>query len=326
MLNFLNSIVYWFIHPKTTKMSEIEESNNIRDKEGFFNCKVCANRFYSNLGFKVHLKTEHVSIKLLQKAQHSLFQEDIVFPTKEEKQCQITKSLHHEEFVKPNETIIESEENIFPKNVFENSQVTILPKESRSQKHDEMAADEIIDEIDELLSNLQRFEQSAFQARVQKNIQGVHDQFKQLQCKKCQKTFTKKQRLQSHFQSVHEKLNSFPCLECNRPFGRRDNLQCHEKIFHGTKKRFQCLVCKKSFGQEENLKTHKEIHHEKLNPHQCHVCKMTFYRKNRLKIHFQSVHENLKSFQCLECNRPFNRIDHLQKHGKIFHGLKKRFQ
>ena len=84
-------------------MSEIEERNNIRDKEGFINCKVCAKRYFSSLAFKVHLKFEHGSIQQLEKRQQTLFQEDVVFPIKEEKQSQVTESLHHEELVNPND-------------------------------------------------------------------------------------------------------------------------------------------------------------------------------------------------------------------------------
>ena len=213
-------------------MSEIEERNNIRDKEGFINCKVCAKKYFSSLAFKVHLKFEHGSIQQLEKRKPTPFQDNVAFLIKEEKQCQVTESLHHEELVNPNDLKIE--EDIFPKNVLEICQEKVLPMESRSQEFAK-----IVDKIDELKSTLQRQDQSDFQASLQKCNQDVHAKFKQFHCKKCQKKFSRKDRLKIHFQSVHENLKSFQCLECNRPFNRIDHLQKHGKIFHGLKKRFQ---------------------------------------------------------------------------------------
>ena len=52
------------------------------------------------------------------------------------------------------------------------------------------------------------------------------------QCKKCDKSFSKRSSLKVHIKTVHDKVKSYKCNSCSKAFGQKHNLKVHINTVH----------------------------------------------------------------------------------------------
>eukprot|EP01083_Nonionella_stella_P073204 197767_1 len=87
---------------------------------------------------------------------------------------------------------------------------------------------------------------------------------KQIQCKRCNETFTHKAEYVSHINKAHkqkegENDNSFKCTQCEYKASSKKSLELHQ-MTHDGEKAFRCDVCGKQYVDLDDLTKHKNTH------------------------------------------------------------------
>ncbi|XP_043482657.1 zinc finger protein 652-B-like isoform X13 [Leptopilina heterotoma] len=103
------------------------------------------------------------------------------------------------------------------------------------------------------------------------------------QCKKCKKTFVRKENLEAHMQRKHKK---YPCPFCTKVFPDSRKLNSHMRIYHDLRP-FPCMVCNKHFTTKQGMHQHLLLHTGK-RPYACDICQETFIQKSNLNFHRKS--------------------------------------
>lgn len=103
------------------------------------------------------------------------------------------------------------------------------------------------------------------------------------ECKKCKKTFVRKENLESHMQRKHKK---YPCPFCTKVFPDSRKLNSHMRIYHDLRP-FPCMVCNKHFTTKQGMHQHLLLHTGK-RPYVCDICQETFIQKSNLNFHRKS--------------------------------------
>ena len=70
---------------------------------------------------------------------------------------------------------------------------------------------------------------------------------KNLTCRICIKTFSRKGNLKNHVKAVHDETKEHQCESCKKTFSEKGNLERHIRIVHEKRKDFQCDSCDKRF-------------------------------------------------------------------------------
>ena len=103
----------------------------------------------------------------------------------------------------------------------------------------------------------------------------IHEEKKEYQCDKCNKTFSLIQNLKRHISTIHEvTAKMFQCTLCEKSFSRKYELMMHINGAHEKIKKFQCDVCSKGFARKDVFKDHIKIHLGKREL--CNFCDNAF--------------------------------------------------
>ena len=196
-------------------------------------------------------------------------------------------------------------------------------------------------------------------------IQELQDQdvneTKPYNCKKCDKSFIRKDSLNSHMKVIHEGFKKHRCGQCEMTFGYYNELKKHAERDHKGVKPFKCDKCDEAFISKHKLKVHitrvhickletlksalicyhcgkdferlAKLSYHILSEHEinerpkCEHCKKTFSHNGALKEHIKTVHEKKKDYECDKCEKAFTGITSLRKHYTNVHeGLRSHFQ
>jgi hypothetical protein len=171
-----------------------------------------------------------------------------------------------------------------------------------------------------------------------------------LECKQCDKTFTRKSDLNRHtIQSCNSSgISTFQCQFCATTFKRKSDLErhfkaslntdhspkyicdrcgkklCNRKMFivhcktqHGNVDgAFKCYKCMTSFVTDSDLKVHKSAHFPVS--YKCEYCKTSFVNKDNLKRHSSIL--KVAKYGCKECDNVFCSGNLLRQHEDAAHG------
>ena len=93
----------------------------------------------------------------------------------------------------------------------------------------------------------------------------IHNGLKEEKCKFCFKKFIHPSNLKKHIKYLHSNssdsliLNRFICRKCNKSFNRKESLQKHlqSHLKRDSRKLIHCETCNKSFTTTTNCNRHK---------------------------------------------------------------------
>lgn len=167
-------------------------------------------------------------------------------------------------------------------------------------------------------------------------ILSLHSILSVINCKHCEKTFTKRLLLTEHMREHKKKIENqfFDCSICKTKFASKRAYTFHKK-FHETpndaaqptavnpinRKMFDCSICNKTFSDERNLIQHKKQHTSRV--YDCEYCQESFEKKPELKKHVFGIHSHeLKTYECNQCSEKFH-LESLLKSHSLSHFPKK---
>jgi len=156
-----------------------------------------------------------------------------------------------------------------------------------------------------------------------KRLTIMHTGEKQYKCKKCDKSYTRKNTLLVH-QKLHTSMkikthakNSYKCKICNKIFTNIDGCLSHEREHV---KRYSCNVCSYRTGRQSELIIHQR-RHTREKPYQCKSCNKAFIRISNLRRH-TIIHTGSKIYSCKLCSYHTGRKDELVVHERRHTGQK----
>jgi hypothetical protein len=132
----------------------------------------------------------------------------------------------------------------------------------------------------------------------------IIEQFDKHEADAVESSDEKKPEFQKEQIPAHEEMNNgkpsiFFCRKCDKTFTRKDALFEHKTNQHNN---LHCpeVECRgKKFARNDQLKRHTEVQHSQ--PAECDRCKETFDTRSRMKLHKKSC-----SFTCPSC--PFHSL------------------
>jgi len=144
---------------------------------------------------------------------------------------------------------------------------------------------------------------------------------KLLECKDCDKRFSRKNELKRHRLVKHENPNAFQCKVCKKNLSNKNSLRSHLKAHEENQaKPFKCLKCQKTFRMKRSLQSHQKYMHSTFKPFACDLCPKTFSVFRQIRIHVET-HKIDKKFKCEVCSRSFaykaNFDNHMERHAGI---------
>ena len=77
----------------------------------------------------------------------------------------------------------------------------------------------------------------------------VHEGEKGLQCKMCEKSFSKKDNMTKHMASIHEGKKAFKCEICDKSFSQKDAVKNISHQFMKKRNNSNVTFVKKNFSQ-----------------------------------------------------------------------------
>ena len=157
----------------------LDEDQVISAEDGFISCDICYTTFFTELGFKIHFKTEHVPVSnnlLGQEMQHVKLKKTSLLKTSMDNKTAQAEKLQ-----------TKIAEKAGPRKVS-------LHRCQYCNKPFTRLANLIVHKTT------------------------VHDKLKPYHCQQCQGTFGLKQGLQRHIDVLHEKLGPFICGKCKKSF------------------------------------------------------------------------------------------------------------
>ena len=121
-------------------------------------------------------------------------------------------------------------------------------------------------------------------------------------CRYCDRTFTSMSHLYVHHMKAHDRSQSLRCKYCKKPFKNWTRLNTHLRT-HTGEKPYRCQICSKSFSQHGNLTAHMRTHTGE-KPYKCKHCEKSFTQSTNLNVHMR-VHTNERPYQCHMCMSAF---------------------
>nr|XP_037875570.1 ferritin isoform X17 [Bombyx mori] len=142
-------------------------------------------------------------------------------------------------------------------------------------------------------------------------------------CRKCSKTFFKRNQLKYHNEIVHlgrARVKLKRCAHCPETFKEHYRKMLHLKQEHGITKKFKCHLCEHSFVTRRCLTEHNnKIHAQK---YKCDVCSKCFVVESRLKQHLLG-HTGERNYKCPICKNAYMHKITLKKHMSRSHDTNK---
>ncbi|KAM7350356.1 uncharacterized protein ACRADG_008966 [Cochliomyia hominivorax] len=127
----------------------------------------------------------------------------------------------------------------------------------------------------------------------------------ELDCVKCNATFSNFTLLRKHFLKDHLDEKCY-IVCCDRKFRSRYHIVEHIRL-HMNPNAYRCDVCGKCSTNSRNLAKHiKELHSEegKQRSLECPTCLKKLANKNSLRVHMET-HESNLNYLCRECGKGF---------------------
>ena len=279
-------------------------------------CPFCE-QFFDQESIKDHIALEHLNLESGQFIAESLVEETTpVSPQELEDNDEIAPlDFKHTCKVCQKQFISERSFNLHTKFVHSK------PKEDNVEEVEEL--DDEVEEVDQVVNDNE--------------------------CKKCNKTFSRKYILKRHLREVHEE-KKFHCNRCDQRFVRKFDFLKHMERFHAKKptaddivkcqnrqkdklrryvsevhdqeNSFQCKRCNKTLSSKSILRRHVREVHDQEGIVQRKKCNKTFSSKSRLQRHVREVHDQETIFECKKCNQTLSSKRALQRHVKEVHEQK----
>ena len=161
--------------------------------------------------------------------------------------------------------------------------------------------------------------ETAEKENLQKHIDSLHKEIKELKCSFCDFETAQNSILKRHIESVHKEIKPFKCGICDYECAQKGNLKRHVESVHERIKPFKCNICGYETVLKAHLKKHIEFVHEGIKPFKCNICNYECAAKAVLKQHIESVHEGIKPFKCHICDYECARNGTLKRHTKSVH-------
>ena len=141
---------------------------------------------------------------------------------------------------------------------------------------------------------------------------------KTFKCNICGKSFNYKANRNLHegqCKGNEDQYENVQCDKCNKTFTNAAHLKRHVTFMHDAPKKFRCEVCDEAFKTKVMLRNHKSNSH--IHKYKCVQCERIFNLRITLETHINDDHP--KQHRCLLCKKPFTEVDNLQKHLLTFH-------
>ena len=145
----------------------------------------------------------------------------------------------------------------------------------------------------------EKFEEAEFEKvkyEPEENSEIIENEFDnnseipELNCEKCDKTFSDHGSYYNHYRKVHNEEKSFKCSLCEKKFTTKRSVFSHIQNVHSGLREHKCDLCGILFSKFTNLNSHYDAVHEKLKNHKCIQCGKSFSQKSNLKTHVDYVH------------------------------------
>ncbi len=142
----------------------------------------------------------------------------------------------------------------------------------------------------------------------------------ELQCNKCDKTFTSRHRYVRHsskFHGVPTISKQYKCVVCDKVLCGMKSLSVHLRSHH---RPYQCKHCPKVFDKLKKLKAHLQTHVKNEDrPHPCLDCSKAYFTAKELACHMRS-HSGEKPYKCQLCGKGFSQATCLPVHMRTHTG------
>jgi uncharacterized Zn-finger protein len=146
-----------------------------------------------------------------------------------------------------------------------------------------------------------------------------------MQCKQCDKSFTRKHDLERHVTSCNpEGHSSLRCELCGTTFTRKSDLDRHSKNrvnIDGTAK-YVCDKCNEQLCNRTQFVVHcQSKHRDKEGSFKCYQCSTSYATDSDLKKHKGAVHFD-ETYKCEHCDKTFSSHANLKRHKVIYKTFK----
>ena len=92
----------------------------------------------------------------------------------------------------------------------------------------------------------------------------IHGDLREEKCKFCGNSFKDQRTLKKHINYIHQNGNQykpFICKKCNKSFSRKDSLTKHWKTHQKNRKIYECNQCPSTFISKPNYNKHQRVYH-----------------------------------------------------------------
>ena len=289
------------------------ESNNmstyfkVKKEKKIYPCKNCGAGFASKMALNKHLVSVHEEIKSFKchSCNDSFDYKQVLEKHMIRKHGFKKPLLEKKQKTEPEETKFSTESKLTEEQVFN----MLILQENGVKEENESSFE----------TKLNIKEVSLGPNHQQENI---YQSNKELQCKTCNKFFTRKQSLSRHITFVHEGKKPFKCGTCEIFFPYKSSLAQHISLVHEGNRPLECPSCDTRFSKSGNLYSHIRAVHEGIRPFKCNTCGLSFPQKGTLSRHFENMHggkDVVRALKCPKCDATFTQKYNLNRHMECVH-------
>ena len=159
------------------------------------------------------------------------------------------------------------------------------------------------------------------------HIKNKHDEQKEVQCDKCERTFSNELRLKVHYRLQHTLTKTYVCDFCGKSFKAKAGMEEHVLKIHTSSEEKEKLKMPCDYPEcdykgitKAALKKHIDRVHLKIKNHVCPHCSKGFAAIGPMKEHINGTHLGLKPIKCPMCDFCTAYTTIANEHKRIVHG------